>query len=91
MKKLLFLLIVIAGCTRQQTDIREELSLAGTWGFKIDSLDQGVEQQWFNNEFSETVSLPGSMAENGKGNEVTLNTDWTGDIVDKSYFTDRKI
>ena len=31
--------------------------------------------------------LPGSMAENGKGEDVTLKTDWTGDIVDKSYFT----
>jgi beta-galactosidase/beta-glucuronidase len=28
------------------------------------------------------------MAENGKGNEVTVNTDWTGDIVDRSYFDD---
>ena len=90
MKKLLFLLLVVGGCTSQQTDIREELSLAGTWSFKIDSLDQGVEQQWFNEKFSETVSLPGSMAENGKGYDVTLNTDWTGDIVDRSYFTDKK-
>ena len=24
------------------------------------------------------------MAENGKGDEVTLKTDWTGEIVDKS-------
>ncbi len=30
------------------------------------------------------------MAENGKGNEVTLNTEWTGDIIDRSYFTDKK-
>ncbi len=90
MKKILFLLLVVTGCTSRQTDIREELSLAGTWGFQIDSLDQGVEQQWFNNEFSETVSLPGSMTENGKGNEVTLKTDWTGDIVDRSYFTEKK-
>jgi len=90
MRKLLILLIVVAGCTSQPKGTREELSLAGTWGFKIDSLDQGVEQQWFNDKFSETVSLPGSMAENGKGYEVTLNTDWTGDIVDRSYFTDKK-
>ena len=34
--------------------------------------------------------LPGSMAENGKGYDVTLKTDWTGEIVDKSYFTDKK-
>jgi hypothetical protein len=30
------------------------------------------------------------MAENGKGNEVSVNTNWTGDIVDRSYFTDEK-
>ena len=86
MKKLLFLLVVVAGCTSQKTEIRESLSLAGEWKFKTDSLDMGIEQLWFNEELIETVMLPGSMAENGKGNEVTLNTDWTGDIVDRSYF-----
>jgi len=90
MKNLFFLLLVVTGCTSQQIEIREKLSLAGIWGFKIDSLDQGIEQQWYNGEFSETVILPGSMAENGKGYEVTVNTDWTGDIVDRSYFTEKK-
>jgi len=90
MKKILILFLFVAGCTSQKTIIREEISLAGEWKFKIDSLDQGVDQQWFNKELDETVSFPGSMAENGKGNEVTLKTDWTGDIVDRSYFTDKK-
>lgn len=30
------------------------------------------------------------MAENGKGEEVSLKTKWTGEIVDKSYFTSEK-
>ena len=81
---------MVTGCASQNTDIRGKLSLAGVWKFKIDSLDQGIEQQWYNGEFMETVKLPGSMAENGKGNEVTLKTDWTGDIVDRSYFTEKK-
>ena len=34
--------------------------------------------------------LPGSMAENGKGDDVTLKTPWTGDIIDRSYFTEKK-
>ncbi|HRR16040.1 MAG TPA: glycoside hydrolase family 2 TIM barrel-domain containing protein, partial [Bacteroidales bacterium] len=29
-------------------------------------------------------------AENGKGYDVTVNTSWTGDIFDRSYFTDDK-
>jgi len=37
------------------------------------------------------VILPGSMAENGKGYEVTLKTDWTGDIFDRSYFTEKNM
>ncbi|MBN2666324.1 MAG: beta-galactosidase, partial [Bacteroidales bacterium] len=90
MKKILFFMLVIAGCTSRQMDIREEISLTGTWQFRIDSLDIGIDQQWQNQEFDETVNLPGSMAENGKGDEVTISTPWTGDIIDRSYFTDSK-
>jgi hypothetical protein len=90
MKKLLFLLFVIAGCASPKLEVRKSLSLAGEWKFRIDSLDQGIRENWFNTDFQEKVRLPGSMAENGKGDEVTLNTKWTGDIVDKSFFTDKK-
>ncbi len=90
MKKLLFLLLIIAGCKSQNLEVRKSLSLAGEWKFRIDSLDQGIKENWYNNSFEETVKLPGSMAENGKGDEVSLNTKWTGDIIDKSYFTDKK-
>jgi len=38
----------------------------------------------------ESVRLPGSMAENGQGDDVTVKTGWTGDIVDRSYFTQKK-
>jgi hypothetical protein len=90
MKKLLILLLVVAGCTKQSVDVRKSISLAGEWEFRIDSLDQGIENKWYNDLAVETVKLPGSMAENGKGDEGTLKTDWTGEIVDKSYFTDKK-
>ena len=90
MKKILFFLLVITGCTSREVNVREEISLAGTWQFRIDSLDIGIDQQWPYLEFEETVDLPGSLAENGKGNEVTINTPWTGDIVDRSYFTESR-
>jgi len=90
MRKLLFLLLVIAGCTSQNIEVRKSLSLAGEWKFRIDSLDQGIQKKWYEETASETVKLPGSMAENGKGDEVSIKTNWTGDIIDKSYFTDKK-
>jgi Glycosyl hydrolases family 2, sugar binding domain/Glycosyl hydrolases family 2 len=90
MKKLLILFLVIAGCTTHRPEHRQTISLAGEWKFRIDSLDQGIKNKWYNETFTETVKLPGSMAENGKGDEVTVNTPWTGDIVDRSWFTDKK-
>ena len=90
MKKLLILLLIATGCASPKLEVRKSLSLAGEWKFKIDSLDQGIQESWYNTAFDETVKLPGSMAENGKGDEVSLTTKWTGDIIDRSYFTDKK-
>ena len=88
--KISWLFLLLAGCNVRQNETREKISLAGEWKFRIDSLDQGIENKWFNDLAIETVKLPGSMAENGKGDEVTVKTDWTGEIVDRSYFTDKK-
>jgi hypothetical protein len=90
MKKYLFLIMIVTGCTVNNTAIREKVSLSGEWGFRIDSADIGVDNKWYNEPFTETVRLPGSMTENGKGYEVDVNTNWTGDIIDKTYFTDDK-
>ncbi len=90
MKKLLLLLLIITGCAQNNVEVRQSLSLAGEWKFRIDSLDLGIKNKWYDEMASETVKLPGSMAENGKGDEVSLKTPWTGDIVDKSYFTGKK-
>jgi beta-galactosidase/beta-glucuronidase len=90
MKKLIWIILVITGCSSYHTGITDKISLTGEWKFSIDSLDQGIKDGWYNKMAEETITLPGSMAENGKGNKVTLKTDWTGDIVDRSYFTDKK-
>ncbi len=55
------------------------LSLAGEWRFQLggDTLPQ---------TFQGKISLPGTLPEHGIGDEVTLDTKWTGGIVDKSFF-----
>ena len=84
------MLLIVSGCTSGTYNGRPEISLAGEWEFRIDSLDQGIELQWYNSAFNEKVKLPGSLADNGKGNDVTMNTQWTGDIIDRSWFTEKK-
>src|SRR5664280_784317 len=88
--KLGWLFFLLVSCGVRQSEVRDKLPLSGEWKFRIDSLDEGIEKKWYNDMAVDTVRLPGSMAENGKGDEVSLKTDWTGEIVDRSYFTDKK-
>ena len=58
---------------------RDAIDLAGTWQFSMASPT-----------YDDTITLPGSMLTNGKGNDVTPETQWTGSLYDKSYyFSDR--
>ena len=82
--------MILSACSNQKKDNFLPFSLAGEWKFRIDSLDLGISEKWYTTLAAETVKLPGSMAENGKGDEVTLKTPWTGDILDRSYFSGKK-
>jgi hypothetical protein len=64
----------------------QSISLAGKWRFKIDAQDEGIKGKWYSTVLPETINLPGSMAENLKGDDITLKTKWTGSIYDSSYF-----
>jgi hypothetical protein len=85
---LLLCLLAFAGPPVTAQDNNYHISLEGSWDFKIDSLDAGIEEQWYTRDFNQQVRLPGSMAESGLGEEVTVSTRWTGSIVDRSYFTE---
>jgi Glycosyl hydrolases family 2, sugar binding domain/Glycosyl hydrolases family 2 len=65
---------------------KHEIDLSGKWIFQIDSLDKGVNEKWFLEKLNDEIILPGSMLTNGKGNEVTLNTRWTGSIWDSLWY-----
>jgi len=64
----------------------QSISLAGQWRFKIDAKDEGLNGKWYTSVLPERITLPGSMAENLKGDDITLKTKWTGSIYDSSYF-----
>ncbi len=84
-----FSLIVLHSC---KSEDKLNLDLSGEWGFKIDSLDQGINDTWFETSLSESISLPGSMAENGKGNDITVETRWTGNMWNDSlWYKDPKM
>lgn len=63
------------------------LDLSGTWRFQLDRENNGVSSQWFNRPLTSTITLPGSLPGAGIGDPITVDTKWTGDILDKSYYT----
>lgn len=87
MKNLKFLgliwLLTLISCTDQSA---KKIDLSGTWKFASDPSDKGIPEQWFNKTLTDTLSLPGSMTSNGKGDDISLSTPWTGNILDSSFF-----
>jgi hypothetical protein len=66
---------------------KNELNLAGVWSFQTDAADVGVQEKWFAKKLADEITLPGSMLTNGKGNDVTVATKWTGNIWDSIWYT----
>ncbi|MDB5142620.1 MAG: beta-galactosidase [Mucilaginibacter sp.] len=91
MKKIIYIILsgILTCCNLTGTGQavqNKRIDLSGTWSFAIDSLDLGVRDKWFNNKLPETIHLPGSMTTNGKGDDVTLHTPWTGGMWGMEWF-----
>lgn len=83
-----FIFLLLQICTNGYS--QQKISLAGTWQLRLDPEDKGLREHWWALPFDDQVTLPGSLAENGKGDEVNLATPWTGDVIDSTYFTAEK-
>ena len=66
------------------------IDLRGQWRFELDPEDIGIQHNWESKILPNLIQLPGSVTENGFGDEVTTETEWTGVTVDRSWFTDAK-
>jgi hypothetical protein len=66
------------------------ISLAGQWSFKLDPNNVGQQEKRYGKKLADSIKLPGSTAENGYGEDPSVDTKWTGQIVDKSWFTEDK-
>ncbi|MEO5911067.1 MAG: sugar-binding domain-containing protein [Pelobium sp.] len=87
-RKILFLLICFftVQYSYGQSKVSLQISVAGEWNYKLDSLDVGIKQQWFNQSFKQTLKLPGSLNEQNIGKPITLKTPWTASIYDSSFY-----
>lgn len=61
---ILFIIFFMLSCSSKKNNI---ISLEGEWQFAIDSTDIGVNEKWFTKEFTDKISLPGTMDDAQKG------------------------
>ena len=59
---------------------KDKITLKGEWKIRIDTSDIGIKNQWYRENFSQTLKLPGSLQEQGYGNNIDSSTSWTGSI-----------
>ncbi len=88
MKRKLFVILALAilvGACQKPVQ-QEKMDLSGTWKFAMDPSDKGISEGWFNRSLTDTLTLPGSLTSNGKGDDITLKTPWIGQIVDSSFY-----
>ena len=77
------LLLVVAAFSQAS---ESKIDLSGQWKFAVDRNDKGISEKWFTQSLTDKVMLPGSMTTNGKGDEITPTTPWTGQILDSSFY-----
>ena len=65
----------------------DSIDLSGSWRFQLDRDNNGAANSWFDRALADAIALPGSLAGAGIGDPITVDTKWTGDIFDKSYYT----
>jgi Glycosyl hydrolases family 2/GDSL-like Lipase/Acylhydrolase family/Glycosyl hydrolases family 2, sugar binding domain/Glycosyl hydrolases family 2, TIM barrel domain len=73
MKKIivsLSLMMLVFGVKAQKGVI----SLKGNWRYKLDSLNIGLKSGWQNQNFTENITLPGTLDKAGIGNPVMMDT-----------------
>ena len=68
----------------------DPISLAGTWRFQLDPNDTGAQERWFDRELKATLHLPGALQNQGFGDDVSVQTKWTANVNDHSWYTSPK-
>jgi GH18 family chitinase len=65
----------------------DALPLSGVWRFALDPRDEGLGSGWERRALGQRIRLPGVLQGQGFGDDVSVDSPWTGQIVDRSFFT----
>ncbi|AQT69150.1 Beta-galactosidase [Anaerohalosphaera lusitana] len=63
----------------------DRMNLSGQWKVQLQS--RADQKTWDPHVQAQTVQLPGSLTENGLGENITMETEWTGGTQNSPWFT----
>lgn len=84
----LFLILTALYACKQEKELFIDLS--GEWNVSLDQEDLGLRELWYKTQLTDAITLPGSLAENSMGDNISLSTIWTSQIVDSAWYKDEK-
>jgi hypothetical protein len=85
MKRIFLYLLLTAGFySCQQTG--NVIDLSGEWAFALDPDDVGIKEEWYNKTPVERIKLPGTLQEQGYGEDISIHTKWVGQVFDSSWY-----
>ncbi len=66
----------------------QTIDLSGVWQFQMDREGKGVREGWFKPDYqlNDQMTLPASMPQQLKGDDISVDTKWVGSLYDSSYF-----
>ena len=75
-------------CAALMAFAQKTIDLSGEWQFQTDREGVGIEQGWFKPgyNFNDKITLPASMPQRLKGDDISVDTKWVGSLYDSSYF-----
>src|SRR3982751_5868199 len=82
----IFAFFTVHARAAQSAAAGDTIKLSGKWRFQTDPNDIGAKQSWYKKKLEGVITLPGSMTSNHLGDDITVNTQWTGGIEDSSWF-----
>lgn len=77
--------IIIVLLTISCSPSNNEIDLAGQWEVTLDSLDQGITDEWYQKSFPDQITLPGTLCDAGYGTPCSLKP-----VMEKEIFLNLK-
>ncbi|MBQ0062548.1 MAG: beta-glucuronidase [Prevotella sp.] len=76
MKRYCLLFLVVSSFVVCHVQSQEMMDLSGKWDFSIGNIPR----------YEESVTLPNSMLTAGKGDDISVTTQWTASLYDSSFY-----